>query len=465
MQITFYGAAKTVTGSQHLVHVNNQNILVDCGLFQGKREESFQKNRSFDYDPATIDHLILTHAHIDHSGNIPNLVRKGFRGQIHATSATVELCQIMLKDSAFLQEKDTEFVNKIRAKQNKAPFKPLYTMEDVEKTLPLFVEHEYDEMFTLTKGTNVTFRDAGHILGSAGALFEINEQGRPISIGFSGDIGRPHMPLMHDPNYFRHLDYLVMETTYGNRLHTPFDHVEEELARIIVEATQNGGKIIIPAFAVGRTQLMVYMLHKLFDHHRIPEIPIFVDSPLGVHATEVFRHHYDMLDRETKRIYLDDNIDPFGFERLKYIESVEESKALNSLDFPHIIISSSGMAEGGRILHHLRNNIEHRKTTILFVGYAAEHTLARKLMDGNDRVKIFGVEHKVRCQIKSIDSFSAHADRHELLQYLNFCPPEKMKTLFLIHGEEESIESFSNAVKSKGYTNLCVPNEGETVTL
>ena len=465
MRVTFYGAAKEVTGSQHLIEVNNQRILIDCGLFQGRREESYQKNKEFQYDPATIDIMILTHAHIDHSGNIPNLVRNGFKGVIHTTSATAELAEIMLKDSAFLQEKDIEFVNKIRAKQNKPAHKPLYTAEDVQHTIPLFKRHEYNETITIAKGIKITFHDAGHILGSAGVLFEINENGKPHRMGFSGDIGRPNMPLMHDPNYFRDLDYLVMETTYGNRLHTPFDHAEDDLSKIITEATQNGGKIIIPAFSVGRTQLLVYMIHKLFDNHRIPEIPIYVDSPLALKATEIFRNHFDMLDRETERVFLDDGRDPFGFDRLNYVTSVEESKALNNLDFPHIIISASGMAEGGRILHHLRNNIDNRKTTVLFVGYAAKHTLARRILDGDSTVKIFGEEHQVNATIKSLDCFSAHADRHELLQYLNYCSPEKMKKLFLIHGEPESIDSFSNALKSKGYMDLAVPNFAESFTL
>ncbi len=465
MQIGFYGAAKTVTGSQFLISVNKKKILIDCGLFQGKREESYTRNRNFDYDPSTVDHLILTHAHIDHSGNIPNLVRNGFSGEIHATSATTELCKIMLHDSAFLQEKDTEFTNKIRAKQGKSPFKPLYTKEDVEKTLHLFSSHKYNESFTLGKGITVTFRDAGHILGSASILIEINEKGRTYRIGFSGDIGRPNMPLMHDPNLLRDLDYLVMETTYGNRTHHPFDNVEQELADIITTAAKSGGKIIIPAFAVGRTQLIVYILHKLFDNHRIPEIPIYVDSPLGLHATEIFRHHYDMLDRETERLYLQDHKDPFGFERLSYIHSVDESKDLNRLDFPHIIISSSGMAEGGRILHHLRNNVGHKKTTLLFVGYAAEHTLARKLIDGANTVKIFGVEHKVKCNVKSMDSFSAHADRHELLHYISQCSPGKMKKLFLVHGEPSQMDSFSNALRSKGYQDVVIPEANETITI
>lgn len=465
MQIGFYGAAQTVTGSQYLLEVNGIRIVIDCGLFQGKREESYLKNRNFEYDPSTVDHLILTHAHIDHSGNIPNLVRKGFKGVIHATSATVELCKIMLHDSAYLQEKDTEFVNKIRLKQGKEPFKPLYTREDVDLALPLFRSYEYDHQFSVGKGVLVKFRDAGHILGSASLMFEINEKGRTYRLGFSGDIGRPNMPLMHDPNLLRDLDYLVMETTYGNRLHHPFSAVDQELADTITAAVQNGGKLIIPAFAVGRTQLLVYMLHKLYDQHRIPDIPIFVDSPLGLHATEVFRNHFDMLDRETERHYLRDGVDPFSFERLTYINSIEESKKLNHIDYPHIIISSSGMAEGGRILHHLRNNISNRKTTVLFVGYAAEHTLARQLVEGEKTVKIFGEEYKVRATIKTMDAFSGHADRHELLHYLSQCPPERMKKIMLVHGEPAQMESFANALRSKGYGEVVMATPSETITI
>jgi len=465
MQIGFYGAAQTVTGSQYLVEVNGIRIVIDCGLFQGKREESYIRNRNFEYDPSTVDHLVLTHAHIDHSGNIPNFVRKGFKGTIHATPATVELCKIMLHDSAYLQEKDTEFVNKIRLKQGKEPFKPLYTREDVDLALPLFTTHEYNHDVPLGKGITVSFRDAGHILGSASLLLEINEKGRTYRIGFSGDIGRPNMPLMHDPDLLRDLDYLVMETTYGNRLHHPFSTVEQELADVITTAIQNGGNLIIPAFAVGRTQLLVYMLHKLYDQHRIPDIPIFVDSPLGLHATEVFRNHFELLDRETERHYLRDNVDPFSFERLTYIASIEESKKLNNIDYPHIIISSSGMAEGGRVLHHLRNNIGRKKTTVLFVGYAAEHTLARQLVEGEKVVKIFGEEHKVRCSIKTMDAFSGHADRHELLHYLSYCPPERMKKIILVHGEPIQMESFANALRSKGYDDVVMAAPSETITI
>ncbi|MGM0442719.1 MAG: MBL fold metallo-hydrolase RNA specificity domain-containing protein [Fibrobacterota bacterium] len=464
MQLSFLGAAQTVTGSLYMIRVNDIRILIDCGLYQGKREDTYALNRTFEFDPAEIDHLILTHAHIDHTGNIPNLVRQGFHGTIHATYPTTQLCEVMLKDSAYIQEKDIQFVNKIRRKQNKKPFKPIYTIEDVEDALPLFRSHDYDERFSLTKGVEVTFRDAGHILGSAGILFEINEKGRPLRLGYSGDIGRPNIPLMHDPNKLRDLDYLIMESTYGGRLHTSFESTEEDIAEIVRTVAKEGGKLIIPAFAVGRTQLLLYILHKLYDNHRIPDIPIFVDSPMALHATKIFEEHSKLFDRETRRIYVRDDRSIFDFKNLRFVESVDESKSLNSIHYPHVIISASGMAEGGRILHHLRNNISHKRTTLLFVGYAARHTLARKIMEGDKKVKIFGLEHRVKCHIKRIESFSAHADRQELLQYLQHCPADKLQKLFLVHGEEEQIEMFRDAVQSQGYITE-VPERGSDYSI
>jgi metallo-beta-lactamase family protein len=394
---------------------------------------------------------------MDHSGNIPNLIKNGFKGSIYATEPTVDLCKIMLKDSAYLQQRDIEWVNKIRAKKREAPVEPLYTLQDVEDSLNSFVGVDYDRVFTVGQGINVTLRDAGHILGSASVLLEVEENRKKKRIGYTGDIGRPGMPIMHDPNQLRDLDILIMETTYGNRLHSDPVDVEEQLAQIIINTTKTGGKIIIPSFAVGRTQVIIYILHKLFNENRIPELPIFVDSPMATHTTNIFRNYLEKLDRETKRIFLKDNRDPFGFRRLKYVETVEESKQLNSLDYPHIIISASGMAEGGRIQHHLRNNIEHHKALILFVGYAAKHTLARKIIDGDKKVRIFGEEYRVKCKIEKMDSFSAHADRKELLKYVDTNQPSKLKDVFLVHGEPEQIEPFRNALKSKGYKKVHIP--------
>jgi metallo-beta-lactamase family protein len=466
LQIEFIGGARTVTGSQHLLHINGKKILLECGLFQGKRSETYEKNKNFRFNPAEIDALILSHAHIDHSGNIPNLVSKGFNGLIYATSATVDLCQIMLRDSAHLQEKDIEFVNKKKKKKGEELFEPLYTLEDVEKAMQQFVGVQYNQTIDLFPGIRFTLRDAGHILGSAGVHLNIEEAGnKKISLGFSGDIGRPDSPVIKSPDVLRDLDVLIMESTYGNRLHSPAEEVEEDFSSTITKVINDGGKVIIPAFAVGRTQTIVYMLHKLFDQNRIPEVPIYVDSPLAVEATNIFRSHPECMDRETYRIFLQDGDDPFGFGRLKYIKKTEESKELNEKSGPMIIISASGMAEGGRILHHLVHSIGNSKNLILFVGYAAEHTLARKIMEGNEKVNIFGEEYEVRAKIKKMDYFSGHADQRELLDYLRLNNQNKLKNIFLVHGEEEMALPFKEKILQEGYENVQFPASGEIINI
>jgi metallo-beta-lactamase family protein len=461
MKIEFLGGARTVTGSQHLLHINGKKILLDCGMFQGRRSESYEKNKTFRFNPAEIDVVLLSHAHIDHSGNIPNLVKNGFDGLIYATSATVDLCQIMLRDSAHLQERDIEWVNKKRIKRNEPPIEPLYTMEDAEEAMNLFIGLQYDRTIEIFEGIKVTFKDAGHILGSAGIYIEVREEnGNWITIGYTGDVGRPDAPVIRTPDALRDMDVLIMETTYGDRLHAPVEEAEEELARIINKVISRRGKVIIPAFAVGRTQTIVYMLHKLFDQDRIPEIPIYVDSPLAVEATRVFRSHPECMDRETYRIFLKDGEDPFGFKRLTYIKKVEESKALNERTDPMIIISASGMAEAGRILHHLSNNIQDPKNLVLFIGYAAEHTLARKIMDGHEKVNIFGEEHKVNAEVMTMDYFSAHADGLELLEYVKNTDPGKLKKIFLVHGEEDQSLPFRDKLLAAGYQSVEYPEPG-----
>jgi metallo-beta-lactamase family protein len=464
IKISFHGAAQSVTGSQFLLRAEGKNILVDCGLTQGKRKESYELNKNFRFPdnlkPSDIDAVVLTHAHIDHSGNLPTLAKQGFAGQIHATGATVELCNYLLHDSAFLQNNDIKFANKKRQKQNKVLFAPLYTGEDVSKMLGQFVSHEYGKTAELFPNIKVRFRDAGHILGSAGVMFELGEGEFPLRFGFSGDIGRENIPLIHDPDILRDLDFLVMETTYGNRNHSQtFAAAEEALANTIINAvSKQGGTILIPAFSVGRMQLLVYILHKLRDRGLIRDIPVFVDSPLGLHATEVFQKHLEILDREVHRYYISSGINPFEFDGLHYVRSADESMRLNDKTLqPRIIISSSGMMEGGRILHHLMNHIEDPQATILFVGYAAQYTLARYIMDGAKEVKIFGESFRVKCKVEKLDSFSAHADKTGLENYLSFSSPHDLKKLFLVHGEHEAAQEFLQTAKSKGYQYTCVP--------
>jgi len=465
MKIKFCGADQTVTGSQHLISVNGKKILLDCGLMQGKRKEAFEINKNFPFDPSSLDAMLLSHAHLDHSGNIPHLVKSGFKGHIYTTAATVDLCQLMLRDSAFLQEKDVKFVNKKRIHQNKNPFEPLYTIDDVEKAMLNFMGVQYDKRIEIFPGIAVTFIDAGHILGSAGILLEINENGKTTRLGFSGDIGRPEMPIIRDPVPLPNLDILIMESTYGNRFHPINAHVEEETTSVINEVIKRGGKIIIPAFAVGRTQLLVYELHTLFDKNKLPVFPIFVDSPLAVNITEVYRLHPECFDRETYIEFINNHEDPFGFSRLTYTRDVNDSKKLNTFQGPCIIISASGMAEGGRILHHLANNIEDPNNLILFAGYAAKETLARKIMDGEKDINILGSPYTVKAQIIKMDYFSAHADQTGLLKYVDTSVPDKLKNIFIVHGEPEESLPLQEMIVSKGYKNVHYPKTGDEVEL
>jgi len=465
MFLQFCGAAQTVTGSQYLLGVNGKKILLECGLFQGRRSESYERNQNFMFDPATLDAVILSHAHIDHSGNIPNLVKHGYRGSIFCTPATVDLCAIMLRDTAFLQIKDVEWVNKRNMDRHRLLAKPLYTPEDVEASLDAFAGIDYNQSFTIAPGVEAMFREAGHILGSAGVTLDIRENGNFRRLGFSGDIGRPGMPITRDPDILRDLDILIMESTYGNRLHGDYAEVEEELAGIVRDTAAMGGKVIIPSFAVGRTQHIVYVLHKLFDENRIPDMPIFVDSPMARDVTAVFKKFPQYFDREARRVFLDNKETPFDFPRLTYIQSVEESKKLNDLKYPHVIIAGSGMCEGGRILHHLRNNVGDHRTLVLFIGFAAKETLARKMLDGWKTVKIFGEEHEVKCRIRLIDAFSAHADRRDLLDYAEFNPPKRLNHLFLVHGEAEQALPLRDALRSRGHVNVHFPAFGQVVTL
>ncbi|MCX7797412.1 MAG: MBL fold metallo-hydrolase [Melioribacter sp.] len=465
MEIQFIGATQTVTGSMHLIKACGKKFLLDCGLFQGKRKEAFELNRTFDFfDPKEIDFVILSHAHIDHSGNLPTLVKKGFNGKIFTTFATRDLAAIMLQDSAHIQIKDVEFVNKKRKKRGQNLFEPLYTLDDVFQTLKLFVGLNYHHEFEISSGINLTFFDAGHILGSSIIFLSINENGTIINLGFSGDIGRKNMPILKDPEKIPDVDFFICESTYGGKLHKDITEAENELISVILKAYEQRSKILIPAFSVGRTQELVYSMHKIFENGKVPEIPVYVDSPLSVNATNVYKVHPECFDLETSDFILKRE-DPFGFNKLKYITDVEESKKLNFLSGPCIIISSSGMCESGRILHHLANNVENPNNIILIVGFMAEHTLGRKLVEREDTIKIFGDEYKLNAEVIVMDSYSAHADSNELLEYCSMLDRSRMQSIFLVHGEIEQQKIFKEKLNTIGFSSVLIPQRGESVIL
>jgi len=462
MRITFNGATHTVTGSQHLLEVNGKTIMLDCGLFQGKRKESFERNRSDSCTGKNIDCLVLSHAHIDHSGRIPCLVRNGFKGDIFCTSATRDLCAVMLMDSASIQEKDVEFVNRRRRKQGQNLFEPLYSKADVAKAMNQFVGLSYNRPHQLFPGISLTLVDAGHMLGSAHVIIEIDEQdpAQKLRLVFSGDIGRPDIPIIRDPVPISDgADILIMESTYGNRLHPDYPESEKELERIVNETVSRGGSLLIPAFAVGRTQQLVYALHKLHSNGDIPDLPIFIDSPLATRTTDVFRLHPEVFDDEIREFLLtDDDNNPFGFGRLQYTQSVEQSKALNSLKTPAVIISSGGMLEGGRILHHLRNRIEDPRNTILFTSWQAPNTLGRRLVEKEKLVRIFGEEFQVGARVEVLPGFSGHADRDGLINFVRVMNRKPRQT-FIVHGEDAASASLADALRNElGLENVVIPD-------
>jgi metallo-beta-lactamase family protein len=465
MEIKFIGAARTVTGSMHLIKTTQATFLLDCGLYQGRRKEAFEINRTFEYfNPAEIDFVILSHAHIDHAGNLPSLVKKGFNGKIYTTFATRDLCAIMLQDSAHIQEKDVEYVNKKRKKNGQNLFEPLYTQQDAINTLQQFVGISYHRQIEIMPGIKLTFYDAGHILGSALVHLSITENDKNIELGFSGDLGRPNLPILQDPERIPDVDCLICESTYGGRTHDNPANSEEQLIHVIKKAIGRKAKIISPTFSVGRTQEIVYSLHKIFESNKVDRIPVFVDSPLAVNATEVFRLHPECYDVETN-IFIQKHEDPFGFNKLKYITEVEDSKRLNEIKGPCIILSSSGMCENGRILHHLANNIENSNNIILMVGYAAQHTLGRKIMDKEKTVKIFGDEYSLNAEVIVLESFSAHADARELVDYCGKFDKQKLKNIFLVHGEYDQQEKFKKNLDSLELKNVLIPQRGENLEL
>jgi metallo-beta-lactamase family protein len=447
MQLTFCGAAQTTTGSQHLLEVNGRRILLDCGLFQGHRAESHERNLNFLFDPTTVDCVVLSHAHIDHSGNLPNLCRRGFTGNIYSTHATRDLCQVMLEDCAKIQAHDIRWLNKHAARNGKPPLEPLYSALDADRAMQQFVTVGYDRPIPVAEGVRLTFIDAGHILGSAQIVLDIEEMssGRSFRFVFSGDIGRGGHDILRDPVLPRDVDYLLMESTYGDREHELNAGVRERMAQVIRQSIRDKGKVIIPSFAVERTQHLIYALHQLVEGGDIPEIPVFVDSPLAVSATEIYRLHPECFNT---RIYefLMEKRNPFGFDSLELIRSVPQSKELNHLSGPAVIISASGMCESGRILHHLRNHIDDHRNTVLFVGYCAPNTLGRRIRDGATTVPILGDIYPVKARVEVMDSFSGHADRSELIAYFQGLTGS-LKKVWLVHGEPDQSASLATALQ------------------
>ncbi len=461
MEIKFIGAARTVTGSMHLIKTKHVTFLLDCGLFQGKRKEAFEINRTFEYfDPKGIDFVILSHAHIDHAGNIPTLVKHGFSGKIYSTFATHDLCNFMLKDSAYVQAKDVEFVNKKRKKKNQNPFELLYSEEDVINALSQFESINYHHEIEISPGIKLTFYDAGHILGSAIVYLSIKENGAITNLGFSGDLGRPNLPILKDPEKIPNPEYFICESTYGGKSHENPKDAEISLTKVLLRGMQRKSKIIIPAFSVGRTQEIVYALNRIFESNKAEKIPVYVDSPLAVNVTEVFRQHPECFDIETSQ-FLIQHDDPFGFKKLTYITDVAESKNLNNIKEPCIIISSSGMCEAGRIQHHLANNIENPDNIILMVGYSAVNTLGRKIIDKEETVNIFGDEYKLKAEVISLDSFSAHADGNELIDYCKQFDRSRLQDIFLVHGDYDQQEIFKSRLESSGFRNVVIPESGD----
>lgn len=448
MKLTSYGAALEVTGSQHLVEVNGKRILMDCGLFQGHRKLAFEKNQKFVYDPASIDTLLVSHAHIDHTGNIPHLVKEGFKGVIYCTEATKNLCRPMLLDSAYIQEQDSKYFSKKKLGDANFPYEPIYDAEDVEHALEQFHELPYDLKYKLYDGIYVTFYEAGHVLGSSMICLDIldQEDGKQKRLIYTGDMGRDRLPIINDPHDFDEADFLIIESTYGNRNHAPIEEGIPELARVINRTVKRGGKVIIPSFAFERTQELIYSIHLLLDRKEIPaNLPVFVDSPLATHLTDIFKQHIELYDEEIRENFrLDHN--PFDPSQLKHTNNVEESKNLNFFIGPCIIISSSGMCEEGRIRHHLKNNIEDPKNTIAIVGYMAENTLGRKLVNGDKAIKIFDQMYDVNAEVIILESFSAHADKDDLDEFIKGI--KGLKKIMLVHGEPNQSEPFAERIKT-----------------
>ena len=472
MKVEFWGAAQTVTGSMHLIHHRGRQILLDCGLYQGRRKIAFERNRKLPFDAKAVDCVVLSHAHIDHSGNLPSLVKSGFKGPIYSTSASRDLAAVMLIDSAKIQVNDVKYVNKKRKKKGQALFEPLYEQPHAVGALNKFRTVEYHQTFEALPGVNVTFHFAGHMLGAA--IVEVVLDGEepgddPVRLVFSGDIGRPDMPILKSPETVENVDYLIMEATYGNRIHPIKSDAKKTLKEACEQVFKSGGKLIIPAFSVGRTQEIVFRLNQLAEAGELPEMEVFVDSPLAVNATDIFRQHPECFDDEMIECILsEEDEDPLNFNGLTYIRSSDASKALNHYNKPCVIISASGMCEAGRILHHLKNNIEKQNTLILFAGYQAPHTLGRILLDGSlPKVKVYGQEYTVKASVCKLEGSSGHADQHEMLEWAEAIAKKgQLKKIALVHCEPEPGEEFKQQLELRKLApEVLLPEKGSEMTM
>ncbi|GAP07852.1 predicted exonuclease of the beta-lactamase fold [Anaerolinea thermolimosa] len=464
MKIHFDGAAQTVTGSQHLLEVNGRRLLLECGMFQGRRADTYTINRNFPFSPAGVDAVILSHAHIDHSGNLPNLVKQGFRGPIYATPATADLADVMLRDSGHIQEADAEYINRKNALKGKPPVEPLYTIADAEAVGEFFRPVRYLEAFEPVAGVTARFFDAGHILGSAGVCLDVRENGRLTRLWFSGDIGRDNLPLLKDPTLPEAAEVLIMECTYGDKPHRDPEAAYTEFRDVVLRTVERGGKVIIPAFSVGRTQEIVYSLNRMISEGNLPALPVYVDSPLALNATEVFIRHADLFDEETRQFIREVRHPALEFKGLVYTRSVEESKAINDRPGPMVIISASGMAETGRILHHLKNNIEDPRNTVMIVSWQAPDTLGRRLAERQKKVRIFGEEYSLRCEVATIGGLSAHAGQDMLLRYA-LSSRKTLRKTFLVHGEPPAAGAFMEKLAEAEIKPVFYPQRGEVVEI
>jgi len=466
MKLKFIGAAREVTGSKTLLTTDSgKKILLDCGMFQGKGLETDEMNRDLGFDPSMLDHIILTHAHIDHSGLIPYMYRLGFRGSVICTSATRDLCSIMLADSAYIQENDTKTFNKKRIKKGLPLVTPIYTQEDAKECMKLFIGIPLGMKFRIDDNLKVKFTSTGHMLGSGVANIEVRKNGELKKIAYTGDIGRPSNRILTPPVPFPQADILITESTYGDRLHKDTTASEDELLDVVIGTCVNkGGKLIIPSFSVGRTQEVVYSLNNFFNQGRLPKVEIFVDSPLSVNATSVFRMHPECFNREVLEV-MENDPDPFGFNSLTYITRVEDSKKLNDYKKPCVIISASGMMEAGRVKHHLANSISDPRNSVLAVGYCAPSTLGARILSGVPEVSIHGTVHKVKAEIKKIDSFSGHGDYMEMIDFLNCQDKKKLEKTFLVHGEYETQKNYAQKLQGEGFDNIEIPSPKQEFTL